>query len=87
MNITDFYYHSSDKDLARVIRSFHNSNVSFNMLCVGKQTTPREQNFCKKLLQGQVYNISPYDNEDAQIIMFNELSTMIRTNYERFNRK
>ncbi len=87
LNITDFYYHSSDKDLARVIRSFHSANVSFNMLCVGKQTTPREQNFCKKLLQGQVYNISPYDNEDAQIIMFNELSTMIRTNYERFNRK
>ena len=87
LNITDFYYHSSDKDLEQVIKSFRNNNVSFNMICVGGKHTPRETNFTKRLLQGQVFNISSFASDEINMKMFEELSLMIRKNYERFNRK
>lgn len=87
LNITDFYYHSADKDLERVIKSFRNNNVSFNMICVGGRHTPREEAFTKRLLQGQVFNISSFASDEINMEMFEELSVMIRKNYERFNRK
>ena len=57
------------------------------MICVGGQHTPREANFTKRLLQGQVFNISSFASDEINMKMFEELSIMIRKNYERFNRK
>ena len=57
------------------------------MICVGGQHTPREANFTKRLLQGQVFNISSFASDEINMKMFEELSLMIRKNYERFNRK
>lgn len=87
LNITDFYYHSSDKDLTNVIRYYKENNVSFNMITLGTQYKEREINFTKRLLNGQVINMPNLYNKESLIDGFTELSTMIRKNYERFNRK
>lgn len=87
LNITDFYYHSSDKELANVIRYFKDNNVSFNMITLGCNYTEREIAFTKRLLEGQVINIKDIYNETVISDGLEKLSTMIRNNYERFNRK
>jgi Cft2 family RNA processing exonuclease len=87
LNITDFYYHSSDKELANVIRYFKENNVSFNMITLGCNYTEREIAFTKRLLEGQVINIKDIHNENVISDGLEKLSTMIRNNYERFNRK
>lgn len=87
LNITDFYYHSKDTDLSNVIRYFKDNNVSFNMITLGCNYTEREISFTKRLLEGQVININDVHNEMTIRQGLEKLSTMIRNNYERFNRK
>lgn len=87
LNITDFYYHANDKALARVINNFKKNNVSFNMLTIGNKHTLREENFCRRLLEGQVLHLSSWANENENLRVLLKLSEMLRKNYERFNRK
>lgn len=87
LNITDFYYHSKDTDLSSTIRYFKDNNVSFNMIMLGCNYTEREIAFTKRLLDGQVIGITDIHNEQNVQEGLEKLSTMIRNNYERFNRK
>lgn len=86
LNITDFYYCSSDQSMRDFFNDLRKNNVSFNMLTVGLHYSPREINMCKEILEGNVINISNVKNQNMIGDVYNELAQMIRKNYEKYKK-
>lgn len=86
LNITDFYYCSDDYKMSAMFDNFRKTNISFNMLNLGRKHTPREIAICKRMLEGQVVPIN--DIQDTNLIRdaYKQLSTMIVDNYKKFNK-
>ena len=87
LNITDFYYHSQDLEMIKMFRNFQKGNVSFNMMCLGTNHTPRELNITKRILDGQVISLKDVNNTEKVKNALIELSDIMRKNYDKFNKK
>lgn len=87
LNITDFYYHSTNDMLCKMFDNFKKSNISFNMLNLGTKHTPREIAMCKRVLEGQVVPLNEIDNPDRVKDALHQLATMLNDNYKKYNKK